>query len=111
MNTAHRIPALPDSPVARHAVEYVRSCESEPIANHSIRSYLFAALIADHEGLTAGTDFDTDLLFCACVLHDLGTSPSAPGKQRFEVEGADITAEFLTGTPTACARRTRFGRC
>jgi len=97
MDTSRRIPALPGSPVAGHAVDYIRSCESEPIANHSIRSYLFAALIAEHEGLKAGTDFDTDLLFCACVLHDLGTSPSAPGKQRFEVEGADLAVGFLTG--------------
>jgi len=86
------IPALPDTPVARQAVEYVRSCESEPVANHSIRSYVFATLLAGHEGL----EVDADLLFYACVLHDLGTSPSAPGKERFEVEGADMAAEFLT---------------
>ncbi|MEV0802488.1 HD domain-containing protein [Kribbella sp. NPDC050281] len=91
------IPALPDGPVAGEAVEYVRSLESEPVANHSVRSYLFAFLLAEHEGLTAGKDFDTDLLFYACLLHDLGTSRSAPGKQRFEVEGADLAAEFLTG--------------
>ena len=97
MDTSHRIPALPDSPVARRAVAYVRSCESEPIANHRIRSYLFATLVAEHEELRAGADFDADLLFYACVLHDLGTSPSAPSKQRFEVEGADMAAEFLTG--------------
>lgn len=97
MNTFHAIPTLPDSPVAQHAVEYIRSSESEPVANHSLRSYLFATLLAEHEGLTAGTDFNADLLFHACVLHDLGTSPSAPGQQRFEVEGADMAAEFLTG--------------
>ncbi|MEU0567948.1 HD domain-containing protein [Nonomuraea sp. NPDC005983] len=97
MNTSHRIPALPHSPVACHAVEHVRSCESEPVANHSIRSYLFAILLAEHEGLKASTDFDADLLFHACILHGLGTSPSAPGKQRFEVEGANMAAEFLTG--------------
>jgi phage tail protein X len=97
MNTSHRVLALPDSPVARHAVEHVRSCESEPVANHSIRSYLFAVLLAEHEGLKAGTDFAADLLFYACVLHDLGTSPSAPGRQRFEVEGADMAVDFLTG--------------
>ncbi|QFY06549.1 HD domain-containing protein [Nonomuraea phyllanthi] len=93
----HLIPALPDSSAARHAVEHVRSCESEPVANHSVRSYLFARLLAEHEGLKAGADFDADLLFFACVLHDLGTSPRAPGKQRFEVEGADMAVEFLTG--------------
>jgi len=86
------IPALPDGSVARAAVEYVRSFESEPVANHSIRSYLFAVLLAEHQGV----EIDTELLFYACVLHDLGTSTSAPGKQRFEVEGADLAADFLT---------------
>ncbi|WP_329479316.1 HD domain-containing protein [Kribbella sp. NBC_01484] len=96
MNSSDRIPALPDSPVARRAVELAVSAESEPVANHSIRSYLFATLLAEHEGLKPGVDFEADLLFYACVLHDLGTSPSVPGKQRFEVEGADMAAEFLT---------------
>ncbi|MFI5529405.1 HD domain-containing protein [Kitasatospora sp. NPDC051853] len=97
MDTEDRIlPMLPDNPVARAAVELVRSCESAPVANHSIRSYVFAVLAAEHEGLEAGTDFDAELLFHACVLHDLGASPSAPGLERFEVEGADMAARFLT---------------
>ena len=87
------IPALPDGPVAAEAVEYVRSLESEPVANHSVRSYLFAVLLAEHEDV----DVDTELLFYACIMHDLGTSRSAPGKERFEVEGADLAADFLTG--------------
>ncbi|MFB9371031.1 HD domain-containing protein [Kitasatospora sp. NPDC001664] len=97
MDTEDRIlPMLPETPAARAAVELVRSCESVPVANHSIRSYLFATLAAEHEGLSAGTDFDPELLFHACVLHDLGASPSAPGQSRFEVEGADMAARFLT---------------
>ncbi|NUK01078.1 HD domain-containing protein [Streptomyces lunaelactis] len=92
---ARLLPALPDTPVARAAVELVRSRESEPVANHSIRSYVFAALLAEHEGLKPGIDFDAELLFHACVLHDLGASPSAPGQARFEVEGADMAARFL----------------
>ncbi|WP_131740510.1 HD domain-containing protein [Actinomadura roseirufa] len=97
MDIAHLVPALPDDLVARQAVDYVRWCESEPVANHSFRTYVFATLLAEHEGLTAGADFDPDLLFHACVMHDLGTSPSAPGLTRFEIEGADMAAEFLTG--------------
>ncbi|MDT0344824.1 HD domain-containing protein [Streptomyces litchfieldiae] len=96
MTTSHLIPALPDLPTARRAVEHAQSHESEPVANHSVRSYLFAVLLAEHQGLRAGADFDADLLFHACVLHDLGTSPSAPGQERFEVEGADMAADFLT---------------
>lgn len=93
MNT---VPALPATPLAARAVEYVRACETEPVANHSVRSYLFAVLLAEHEGLRSSADFDPDLLFFACVLHDLGTSPVAGGTQRFEVDGADLAAKFLT---------------
>ncbi|MFI9560457.1 HD domain-containing protein [Nonomuraea endophytica] len=89
------VPALPDTPAGRGAVELVRKSVSEPVANHSFRSYVFAVLLAEHEGMKAGAEFDADLLFHACVLHDLGTSASAPGKERFEVEGADMAAEFL----------------
>ena len=90
------VPALPGTPLAVRTVEYVRACETEPVANHSLRSYLFAVLLAGHEGLRPGADFDPDLLFFACVLHDLGTSPAAGGTQRFEVDGADMAASFLT---------------
>lgn len=88
------LPPLPDTSLALAAVELVRARESEPVANHSLRSYVFAVLLAEHEGLKPGADFDADLLFHATVLHDLGAS--APGTQRFEVEGADMAAEFLT---------------
>lgn len=90
------VPTLPTTPLAVRAVEYVRACETEPVANHSVRSYLFAVLFAEHEGLRPSADFDPDLLFFACALHDLGTSPVAGGTQRFEVDGADMAATFLT---------------
>lgn len=90
------VPALPTTPLAVRTVDYVRACVTEPVANHSLRSYLFAALLAEHEGLTPLTDFDPDLLFFSCVLHDLGTSSVAGGTQRFEVDGADMAAKFLT---------------
>jgi HD domain len=100
MDLVSCVPALPVSPLAVRAVEYVRACETEPIANHSIRSYLFAAMLAEHEGLRPSADFDPGLLFFACVLHDLGTAPQASGTQRFEVDGADLAATFLTGNGT-----------
>jgi HD superfamily phosphodiesterase len=97
MDTTTSVPALPDTPLAVSAIEYVRACETESVINHSIRSYLFATLLAEHEGLRAGADFDRELLYCACVLHDLGTSPLASGTERFEVAGADLAATFLAG--------------
>ena len=103
MDTTSSITALPDAPLAVSAVEYIRACEIEPAVNHSIRSYLFATLLAEHEGVRPVADFDPGLLFYACVLHDLGTSPLASGTQRFEVDGADMAAAFLAGNGIGAA--------
>jgi hypothetical protein len=103
MDTLSSVPALPDTPLAVTAIEYVRACEIEPAVNHSIRSYLFATLLAEHEGMRPAADFDPGLLFYACVLHDLGTSPLASGTQRFELDGADMAAAFLTGNGIGAA--------
>jgi hypothetical protein len=35
-------------------------------------------------------------LFLGCVLHDLGVGTAAAGKERFEIEGADLAAALLT---------------
>jgi hypothetical protein len=97
------VTALPDTPLARAAVSLVISAESASIANHSIRSYLFARLVARRAGMAAGRDYDERLLFLACTLHDLGLAPEGRHTQRFEVVGADHAAEFLTaqGLPAA----------
>jgi hypothetical protein len=90
------IPALPDTAVARAAIALTNSTESQSVFNHSVRSYLFSELVAAHEGIRPGADYDSEALFLGCVLHDLGTGTAAPGKQRFEVEGADLAAALLT---------------
>ncbi|MFI1583296.1 HD domain-containing protein [Embleya sp. NPDC020630] len=97
------IAAVPTTPLAHRTIEYVRARTSRPTAEHSFRSYRFAALQAAYDGLRPGADFDPDLLFSACALHDLGTSPDAEGRQRFEVEGADMAAAFLTEGGVAAA--------
>ena len=40
--------------------------------------------------------YDEDLLFAACVLHDLALGRLGAGNARFEVEGADLAASVLT---------------
>ncbi|WP_031469670.1 HD domain-containing protein [Sciscionella sediminilitoris] len=89
--------ALPGTPLAEAVVELIRPAHTPPMFNHSIRSYLFARLLAGHLGLSAGSDYNDDLLFTACAMHDLGVAADSPHQQRFEVEGADRAAEFLTG--------------
>src|SRR4051812_3705416 len=95
MTTMQLIPALPDSVLGQATLRLVRTNESPATANHSIRSYLFAAMMAGHRGLER--EVDLDLLFLSCVLHDIGLSDKGNGKQRFEVDGADAAAEFLAG--------------
>ncbi|GAB3029099.1 HD domain-containing protein [Mycobacterium bourgelatii] len=90
------IPALIDTTIAQAAVRLAQSTESASVFNHSVRSYLFAELLAAHEGMHAGAEYDSEALFLACVLHDLGAGSAAPGKARFEVEGADLAAALLT---------------
>ena len=87
--------ALPAGRLARAAQSLAQGTESPLIADHSIRSFLFARLLASQDGSTADAAYNENLLFAACVMHDLGLGSSAPGIERFEVEGADLAAELL----------------
>jgi len=88
--------SLPQGALAREVVELVRRIETPSIANHSIRSYLYARLVAGHRGLVEERDYDPELLFFACVFHDIGLTKDASKAERFEVAGADFAAEFLS---------------
>jgi hypothetical protein len=88
------VPTLIDTQVSCAAIKLAESTESASVFNHSVRSYLFAELLAAHEGLHP--DFDSETLFLGCVLHDLGAGSAAAGKERFEIEGADLAATLLT---------------
>lgn len=65
------------------------------VAHHAIRSYLFARAVASAKGLVSGVDYDDELVYLSCLLHDLGATEHGNGDQRFEVDGADIAAQFL----------------
>lgn len=90
------LPQLPSHPGATRALAAISAHVRPSIVNHSIRTYLHAVLAGRRRGLSPGTDYVDDLLFYACVLHDIGTADAYDGPQRFEVEGADAAAEFLT---------------
>ena len=81
--------------MARASLELARSSESQPILDHSIRSFLLARSLAEHEGSLSDAAYDEDLLFAASVMHDLGLGEQASGGARFEVEGADLAAAVL----------------
>ncbi|MET9261992.1 HD domain-containing protein [Amycolatopsis sp. NPDC004079] len=96
------VATLPPTPLADAVIEVVRPLESLSVFNHSVRTYLFARLVADRLALSG---YDDDLLFAACVMHDIGVAPDGPHVERFEVEGAERAAGFLVeqGIPVADA--------
>ena len=51
--------------------------------------------MAEKEGVLG--QLSEDLLFAATMLHDIGAGSKAPGRERFEIEGADIAAGTLLG--------------
>jgi hypothetical protein len=91
----NEILVLPTGALADASLAVARSSVSRPIVDHSIRTFLFALLLADHEGCLNDADYDEDLLFAATVMHDLGLGDRATGEARFEVEGADLAAAVL----------------
>ncbi len=86
---------LPDSDIACAAKQLVFDVAPDFVANHSLRSYLFARELATAKGLHADVDYDDELVFLSCILHDLGVTGHANGDQRFEVDGADAAARFM----------------
>lgn len=83
---------LPDSTIARQAVELLLEHGTEFLYNHSLRSFLFASLNAQDSKIA----YDPELLYVGSVFHDLGLTPhySSPDK-RFEVDGANAARDFL----------------
>lgn len=86
--------ALPETALARAARDLAAATESPALYNHSVRSYLFARL-APPEGMLAGRDFDDELVFLGCVLHDVGLTEYADRGARFEVDGAEAAVTLL----------------
>jgi hypothetical protein len=86
---------LPDSEIACVAKQFVFDVSPAFVAHHSLRSYLFGRELAAAKGLSPDVDYDDELVFLSCILHDLGATDFANGDQRFEVDGADAAAGFL----------------
>ncbi|TMR95740.1 HD domain-containing protein [Nonomuraea basaltis] len=88
--------SLPSTRLAREALRLVNRNQEPYLRNHSLRSFLFARAAAEQAGQRPGRDYDVEVAFLICVLHDMGlTTAAAGGNQRFEVAGADFAARFL----------------
>lgn len=81
---------LPSTPLCIAALQFAKDKLETPIFNHSLRVFLYA-----DEHVKTSVAVDREMLFVASLFHDIGTSDSCNGPQRFEVEGADAAASFL----------------
>jgi hypothetical protein len=86
---------FPDSEICSAALQLAFDVSAEFVANHCVRSYLFARELAAARGLRSGVDYDDELVFLSCILHDLGVTEYGGGDQRFGVDGADAAVRFL----------------
>ncbi|GAA2919717.1 MULTISPECIES: HD domain-containing protein [Streptomyces] len=87
---------FPRTDLAFKAVRYVKGIEDPAIFNHSMRSYLYGRFLGEQQGLQPDRDYDDELLFLGCLLHDSGLSVEGNGDQGFDIDGADLAARFLT---------------
>ena len=102
--------ALPDSKIARQATDLARTVSPPYLFNHCVRTFLWGSLA----GRAMGKNFDEEMLYLACILHDLGLTDRYRGDSPFEIQGAkrlDIfsrTTDFrnnrrrLSGTESRC---------
>jgi hypothetical protein len=82
---------LVDSTLARAATEFCRDLSPPFLFNHAVRTFLFGALI----GRARRQTWDAEVLYLACVLHDLGLTSRFAGEMPFEIQGADAAVRFL----------------
>ena len=80
-----------DSQTARSATELSRRVSPPYLFHHAIRTFLFASLA----GRARNQKFDEEVLYLACILHDLGLTTQFEGDLPFEIQGAQAARRFL----------------
>lgn len=81
---------VPDTLTISRAMEFARERSEPYLFNHAMRSWLFAALLAQLNQ----TAHDGEVLAVTTILHDLGLAEGFDGPLRFEVEGANAVRTF-----------------
>ncbi len=95
---------LPDTPVARAAAEVTTAYCSAALANHCVRSYVWAVSYGTRHGI----GFDAELLYVSAMLHDIGLVPEFDSHTvPFEEAGGHVAWVFGAGAGWPVARRAR----
>ncbi|CAD0097190.1 unnamed protein product [Aureobasidium vineae] len=84
---------IPTTTVSTTALSLAHTNLPLPIFNHSLRVFLLAKHLVSQENTLSP---DPDLLFVACIFHDMGVCDNHnSGPCRFEVSGADAATSHL----------------
>lgn len=94
---------VPDSPAARAAEELAASAQPRTLTNHGVRSYAWGALL----GLSESRPFDSEILYVAALIHDIGLLESHDRGNDFEADGAAAAHELLVSVGWDEARADR----
>jgi hypothetical protein len=94
----------PDSSAARAAEAHCREVSPPYLVNHCLRAWLWARLLGAEWRLRP----DEELLYVACLLHDLGLTPHYSGGPTdapcFAVRGAEAARALVAGESWPVAR-------
>jgi hypothetical protein len=89
------LPDPPDTALAKEAEQRVRELSKPPLYGHCLRTWAFAAMFAQRDRV----EHDEELLYLACVLHDVGLTEAHDGRDPsaacFAVEGARAAHALL----------------
>ena len=87
----------PDSRLARQAEDLIRAVQPLFLTNHAFRSHFLAVALADRDQI----GFDTELLYVASLLHDVGLVEEFDTGACFEEDGAAAATRLasLEGWP------------
>jgi len=81
---------IPDTQLVDQAIKYAQQTCEPYLFNHVIRSWLFAARIAQLKKI----EHDAEVVAIGAILHDITLNDRFSGPRRFEVEGADLARKF-----------------
>jgi len=90
-----------DSKLAQEATELAKEASPLFLFNHSMRTFLFGSLVGKRQGL----QFDEELLYLGCILHDIGLTEQFMGELPFEIQGAQAATHLLEKLGLSEARR------
>lgn len=93
--TAQAPQPLPDTTFGKFIHNYSQDKLPQPVLNHSLRVYQYSlAIIKDH---FPNWDLRDDVLFAACLLHDIGTTEHNMNstKMSFEFYGGLLSRELV----------------